>query len=68
MFEEDDSSLSKIYQDCKSGRLLCGDCKAMLASRVRKYVEDHQERRMKAKERITEFLVEDEEDHIKKKG
>ncbi len=68
MFEEDDSSLSKIYQDCKSGRLLCGDCKAMLASRVRKYVEDHQERRMKAKERITEFLVEDEEGHIKKKG
>ena len=31
MFEENDDSLSKIYQDCKAGRLLCGDCKSMFA-------------------------------------
>lgn len=68
MFEDDDDSLSKIYQDCKGGRLLCGDCKAALASRVRRYIEVHQERRARAEERIDEFLVEDINGETKKRA
>jgi tryptophanyl-tRNA synthetase len=66
MFEENDKDLLNIYNDCKSGKLLCGDCKGMLATRVRKYIVQHQSRREKAKDMIDEFIVEDVEGGLKK--
>ena len=68
MFEDDDRELSRIYEDCKSGRLLCGDCKMMLSSRVKGFVEKHQERREKAKEIIDQFVVEDTQGGLKKRS
>lgn len=59
LFEENDSELRKIYDDCTSGRLLCGDCKHLLAARVVRYVEKHQEKREKAKELVDDFIVQD---------
>ena len=51
MFEENEKNLLNIYNDCKSGKLLCGECKGMLAPRVRKYIEAHQANREKAKDK-----------------
>ncbi|MGI0092171.1 MAG: tryptophan--tRNA ligase [Nitrososphaerales archaeon] len=68
MFEEDDNELSRIYSDCTSGRLLCGDCKMMLASRAKKFIENHQAKREKAKERLDDFIVEDIQGGLKKRS
>ncbi len=68
LFEEDDKELSRIYDDCKSGRLLCGDCKMLLADRAKKFISKHQERREKAKEILDEFIVEDVEGGLRKRS
>ncbi len=68
MFEEEDGELKRIYDDCKSGKLLCGDCKMMLASRVKGFVSDFQTKREKAKEIIDEFLVEDIAGGVRKRS
>ncbi len=68
MFEENEKNLLNIYNDCKSGKLLCGECKGMLAPRVRKYIEVHQSNREKAKDKIDEFIVEDIEGGLKKRS
>lgn len=68
MFEQNEEKLLNIYDDCKSGKLLCGDCKAMLAPRVRKFIQEHQEKRAKAQSRMDEFMVEDIEGGLKKRS
>jgi len=59
LFELDDRELEKIYDDCVGGQLLCGDCKMMLASRVRRFIKNHQEKRKAAKDHLDEFIIED---------
>jgi tryptophanyl-tRNA synthetase len=68
LFEQDDRELSRIYDDCTSGRLLCGDCKMMMASRAKRFVREHSERREKAKELLDDFIVEDIEGGLLKKS
>ncbi len=59
LFEQDDEELKRIYDDCTGGQLLCGDCKMMLASRVKRFVAAHAAKREAARDRIDEFIVED---------
>ena len=68
LFEEDDKELSRIYEDCTSGKLLCGDCKSMLASRVKLYVANFQKKRDAAKDRLDDFIVEDISCGLKKRS
>jgi tryptophanyl-tRNA synthetase len=68
LFEEDDKELSRIYNDCTSGKLLCGVCKSMLASRVKRFVAAHQQKRAAAKDRLDEFIVEDVSSGLKKRS
>lgn len=68
MFEEDDNELKRIYDDCKSGKLLCGDCKMMLGSRVKRFIVDFQKKREDAKGKIHEFLVEDTRGGVEKRS
>ncbi|MGI0080814.1 MAG: tryptophan--tRNA ligase [Nitrososphaerales archaeon] len=68
MFEEDDNELKRIHDDCETGRLLCGDCKVMLASRVKRFIADFQEKRDKAREMIDEFVVEDASGGVRKRS
>jgi tryptophanyl-tRNA synthetase len=68
LFEENDDELSRIYEDCTSGKLLCGDCKAMLASRVRKFSEDFHEKREKAREVVDDYIVADASGGLRKKS
>ncbi len=46
-FLDDDQKLKEIYDDCKSGKLLCGPCKKFAIDLVLKYVHQHQERKQK---------------------
>lgn len=59
MFEEDDKKLKEIHRTCKNGELICGDCKKMLAERVKKFLVEHQRKREKAKSVIQEFMLKD---------
>jgi tryptophanyl-tRNA synthetase len=68
LFEENDDELRRIYDDCTSGTLLCGDCKAMLAERVKEYIIRHQEKREKAREIVDDFLVSDVRGGLRKKS
>jgi tryptophanyl-tRNA synthetase len=57
LFQESDEKVRKIYEDCKAGRLLCGECKAMLFERIRDFLKEHRERREKAKDVIQQYRL-----------
>ncbi|MBI4258427.1 MAG: tryptophan--tRNA ligase [Thaumarchaeota archaeon] len=59
LFEEDEKELAKIYHDCKSGALLCGDCKANLAGKVRRFLTEHQRKRESARKKLDKFIIRD---------
>jgi tryptophanyl-tRNA synthetase len=58
-FEPDDEKLAELHASCRSGSILCGECKARLFDKVWKFLENHQEAREKAKDRIEEFFIRD---------
>jgi tryptophanyl-tRNA synthetase len=58
-FEPDDEKLVKLYEDCRSGKMMCGECKGILFEKVWKFLESHQEKRAKAKDRLEDFFVRD---------
>ena len=58
-FEPDDKKLAQLYVDCRSGKMLCGECKNILFDKVWKFLEDHQRKREKAKDTIEDFFVRD---------
>jgi len=58
-FEEDDEKLKKLYNDCKKGKILCGECKKELANRIKKFLAEHQKKREIAKKVIDKFMLED---------
>ncbi len=57
MFEPDDDKLLKRYHDCRSGAILCGECKRELAEKVAKFLERHQEAKRKARDRLQDYLI-----------
>ncbi len=57
LFEDDDKKLLDRYNACKTGNLLCGECKAELAERVAKFLINHQERRGKALNYVEKYLI-----------
>lgn len=46
----DDNELLRIYRDCRSGTMLCGECKTMGAEKLKAFLEKHQEKLEEAKE------------------
>ena len=60
-FELDDGKLREIWEACRSGSILCGECKRKLAEKVAKFVSEHQRLREKAKDRVEEFLLSEDE-------
>ena len=53
---EDDKELQEIYNDCKNGKKMCGQCKKYASELMEKMLLDIQEKREKAKENIKEYL------------
>jgi tryptophanyl-tRNA synthetase len=37
---EDDKELEKIHQECKSGKMLCGECKKIACEKITKFMDD----------------------------
>jgi len=60
LFEPDDKKLKEIYIRCKSGELLCGEDKVILAERIQKFLAEHQRKREKAKDIINKVMLKDE--------
>ena len=53
---DDDRQLKEIYNDCKSGKLMCGNCKKQAAELMQKMLQDISKKRENAPDRIKEYL------------
>ncbi len=60
-FEEDDSKLKQIYEDYKSGNLLSGELKAILIDKINSFLKQHQQKREKAKDKLSNFIFRQEQ-------
>jgi tryptophanyl-tRNA synthetase len=58
LFMDSDKDIEQLRRNCLSGNILCGECKEILAERVKPFLREHQARREKAKDHIEEFLAE----------
>jgi tryptophanyl-tRNA synthetase len=57
LFEEDDKKLAERERKCKTGEILCGECKNELAERVNIFLAEHQRKREKARDIVEKFYV-----------
>ncbi len=57
LFEEEDKKLVERERKCKTGEMLCGECKNDLVSRLNKFLEEHRKGREKAKDIIEEYHI-----------
>jgi len=55
LFEEDNRLLFDRERRCKTGELLCGECKNDLVIRLNKFLEEHRRKREKAKDEIERY-------------
>jgi tryptophanyl-tRNA synthetase len=66
IFMPDDKELADIEKKCRSGEILCGECKQILAPRVMEFLEKHQAAREEVKDRVDEFSAARLRDDIKR--
>ena len=57
-FEEDDSFLKDLYYRCKSGEIICGECKQVAVERVLRWIEEHRKKREKMRGLAEKLLKE----------
>ncbi len=57
LFEEDDGKLVNLENECRSGALICGDCKARLAKVIGRFLVGFQEKREKAKDVLGDYII-----------
>ncbi|MCI4317858.1 MAG: tryptophan--tRNA ligase [Thermoplasmata archaeon] len=57
-FAPDDREFAQITDDCRSGALMCGDCKANLIDRVQKFLVVQSERKEKVRDWAESLIVE----------
>lgn len=55
-FVESDAAIVKAYQDCKVGKLLCGEHKAQAIEHVLNFLRNHQEKRNRFLDMATEII------------
>lgn len=56
LFEESDEKMEELENECRSGKVLCGEHKKMLAERVKKFLREHQKKREKARDIVDDFF------------
>ncbi|MFW6176265.1 MAG: tryptophan--tRNA ligase, partial [Thermoplasmatota archaeon] len=59
IFESDDEKVRDIAERCRSGDILCGECKGLLKENIIDFLEKHQSKREEAKDRLDKFLIKD---------
>lgn len=57
-FIEDDERVRKIYEECKSGSRLCGECKLEVAREASKFISKHQEKKSEMLDLARQLLEE----------
>ena len=57
LFEEDDKKLAELERECRTGSIICGDCKARLVDKVKRFLREFQERRDKARDIVDQFFI-----------
>ncbi|HXX88083.1 MAG TPA: tryptophan--tRNA ligase [Candidatus Acidoferrum sp.] len=57
LFEENDEKLSERERKCRSGEILCGECKKDLTDRLNKFLAEHQKKREKARSTLDKFHI-----------
>jgi len=55
-FGEKDEDVARVYSDCKTGRLLCGEHKKQMIALVLNFVREHQRKRRKLVDKAREIL------------
>lgn len=56
LFEPDDRKLAQREEECRTGKLMCGECKGELAGRVTTFLARHQEARERAKAHVESVI------------
>ncbi|ABL77992.1 tryptophan--tRNA ligase [Thermofilum pendens] len=56
LFEDDDKKLLERYHACRTGKLLCGECKAELVERINSFLERHRARVKDAEKKMHLYL------------
>ena len=51
-----DKEIEDLRLNCLAGNIMCGECKGILAERVKRFLKEHQEKREKAKDHFEEYL------------
>ena len=51
----DDEHAERVYEECANGERLCGGCKSEAADMTAEYLEEHQEKREEAEDRLEEI-------------
>jgi tryptophanyl-tRNA synthetase len=57
LFEENDSKLAEREKQCRSGEILCGECKKDLTDRINKFLVEHQKKREKARSVLDKYHI-----------
>jgi tryptophanyl-tRNA synthetase len=57
LFEEDDEKLERLEMECRSGDIICGECKERLAERVKSFLTDFQKKREKARDQLDQLFL-----------
>lgn len=55
-FYDEDKDLTEMAADCRSGKLLCGECKAIRLKHIQEYYKKHQERKTKLRSKAEKML------------
>lgn len=53
---DDDVKVSRVFEECKSGKRICGECKLELIEEINKFLEKHKERKEKFRDLARELL------------
>lgn len=54
---EDDRELERIREDCRSGKILCGECKKFAESLLLEFLKDHREKVNEAESKLEEYEI-----------
>lgn len=57
LFEKDDQKIAQLDRECRTGAVICGDCKTILTERANEFLREHQKQREKAKKDLEKFFL-----------
>ncbi|MEM0346842.1 MAG: hypothetical protein QW340_04135, partial [Thermoplasmatales archaeon] len=56
LFEDNDEEIKRIAEEYSTGRMLTGEVKKILASKVSSFLEEHRKKKESARDRYSKYL------------